>query len=176
MEPIKIDISTATAQELYAECLRLGIREKNTASAAQMRIQLRLYARRQKAHAYELGRWTLFAQHLGLEITVGQRPRDVEMLAYNHLYERLVTEGYVSADFTGKPLRDPADGHRFYVTGRLDSERVSLACPRTCKGADHYTHGDSCSVWFAAGCVFTDVAAANLVRQQWESEHSETDG
>jgi len=170
MEPVKIDIATATTQELYNECARLKLIVGRGISATQMRIKLRLYARNQKRHAYELAKWTFYVQQLGLEIADGMSPREIEELAYDHLYKRLVAEGYVSKDPTGKQLLHE-DGKPFYVTGRVSAQTVSVACPSTCKPEVHQDHNDSCAVWYAAGCVFDDVALANATTSQWEADH-----
>jgi hypothetical protein len=178
MRPISIDIVTAGKADLRLECNRLGVRVSETADPPQLRLALRRYNRRYQAWKHERDKWCEHARLLDLTVPEDATPEQAMTIVCDHLWQLLVDAGYIGTDARGrrKRLIHPSDDCPFYITGRLEGEWVSTACPTTCKGEKHELHGDRCAVWFAVGCAFPNMEWVNFSMLEWETGERSSGG
>lgn len=169
MEPVSIDIDTADAEQLRAECRRLGFAVPDYASPPHMRVWLRRYAAQCKEYDHQLQNWLEYMRRLCLTIPDLPTVATTSSAVYDHLYQRLADAGYVGQDKTGKPLHHP-DGGVFYILRREANNLVIVVCPTDCS-ANHEHAETDCDILFAASCAFEDMRDIYLIMESYKAGH-----
>ena len=159
MEPVRINIATATPEELRAECERLSIPRLKGARIGPDKLRRRLRAYQADCKLYE--QWT----HLLGMLPGGedmQAPAEIETLmdtVCDLLFGLLLHEGYVHADETtssGQPIFDSAHSRNFYILSRQNTRVLD-------------TTVGGYSVIHAAQCAFSDIRAIFVEWEKWKA-------
>lgn len=164
MEPVQINVSAASIEELRAECERLLISGVTTRTRVGT-LRTKLRAHQQNYQLYL--RWEYLVRLLVGEQGLADRPRPMTLVtiiewAHDILYAQLEAEDYVPGAGTAKAFRDYATGDTVVITGRQGVRNVNVVVLDA--GGASGPSG-SISILHAATCTSESI---RLIVEQWE--------